>query len=289
VLGASGLLGSSLKRLDSVDAEIVVNVHKSWDSSLDFKEHVSCNLSEVGEIIDTLRRLRIDVVVNCVGLADVDKCEQENESAQHLNTTLPANIAAACNEHGAHLVHISTDHFGTSEKGIMREDDEIDSFANIYAKTKYQGERRVMDSCRRSSIVRCSFFCHEEKRNSLMTWIVDSLRAGREIYMFKDVYFTPVHAVQVWEAVFALVMNSRYGIYNVASRCPISKYEFGKKIATHIGIKEDLIIGVSYDDYAHLRTNRPKNMCLDGKKLEKAVGLRFDDVETALRKYEVVK
>lgn len=286
VLGSSGLLGSNLSSFKENEIELILNIHKRSHSNVGLREVIKCDLSNVSELSATLKREKIDAVINCVGLADVDRCEIESDKAEYLNIQIPMNIASACREQNTQLVHISTDHLGGDEKRMMKEGDKVLELKNIYAKTKYEGEKKILENNKKSAVVRCSFFCGTKNRKSLMAWIMENLNSGTKINMYKDVYFTPVHAVQVWEAVFALVKFDKIGIYNVASRIPISKYEFGLKVASHIGANTKLINGVEYDEYAHLRTIRPKNMCLDGRKFEVSMGIKFCEVEEALKKYE---
>src|SRR4051794_24111201 len=72
-------------------------------------DSASADLTIPGSASALLRDARADVVINCAALADVDLCQRDPERAWQLNARAAGEIAAACRQHGAALVHMSTD------------------------------------------------------------------------------------------------------------------------------------------------------------------------------------
>jgi dTDP-4-dehydrorhamnose reductase len=50
------------------------------------------------------------VVIHPAAIADVDPCERDHAQARAVNVSGAANMARACVEVGAHLIHVSTDY-----------------------------------------------------------------------------------------------------------------------------------------------------------------------------------
>ena len=79
---------------------------------------------------------------NCAAFTDVDACEDDPERALAVNGEGAGNVAAACAEVGATLVHLSTDYVFSGRKDGYVEADEPDP-VNAYGRSKALGEARV--------------------------------------------------------------------------------------------------------------------------------------------------
>jgi dTDP-4-dehydrorhamnose reductase len=57
-----------------------------------------------------LQSASYDVLVNCTGLTNVDRCETAREEAQLVNACAPGVMAEAAAAKGARFIHFSTDY-----------------------------------------------------------------------------------------------------------------------------------------------------------------------------------
>jgi dTDP-4-dehydrorhamnose reductase len=97
VVGAGGMLGSDLrKRLRDQDLVALTR------GDLDITDHDAA--------VEALGWHRPDIVVNCAAWTAVDAAEDHEGEAFAVNAIGAANIADACREVAARLVHISTDY-----------------------------------------------------------------------------------------------------------------------------------------------------------------------------------
>ena len=62
-----------------------------------------------------------------------------------------------------------------------------------------------------------------------------------EIYLFEDVYFTPISVKELVNIMLSLVELNSSGIYNAVSNERISKYDFGILISNIFQMNSDLI------------------------------------------------
>jgi dTDP-4-dehydrorhamnose reductase len=86
-----------------------------------------------------LEQARPDVVVNCVGAIKQAEAGQQAMSAIRINSLFPHELAAACGEVSARMVHVSTDCVFSGERGNYNEDDVPDA-TDIYGRSKLLGE-----------------------------------------------------------------------------------------------------------------------------------------------------
>ena len=155
-------------------------------------EAIEIDLFSRNSVQRILESYNIDIVLNCVGLTNVEICERNPIEAFRLNSQLPGIIANACTSTNTKLIHISTDHLFDNQNILHSEEDEV-KLKNVYAKSKYEGELEVLTNCKSSIICRTNFFGYgPAHKHSFSEWIEESAKNNQKIVLFKDVFFTPV-------------------------------------------------------------------------------------------------
>ena len=128
---------------------------------------------------------RPDVVVNCIALGDVDRCETEPALAQQVNTALPAALARASARSGVRLIHFSSDFvFDGALRRPYREDDAARPLS-VYGHSKLAGERAIADAACRHWIFRVSWL-YGAPRGNLAADLLDPASAGRVFRLATD-------------------------------------------------------------------------------------------------------
>jgi len=84
------------------------------------------------------------VVVNAAAYTAVDAAERDPERAHAVNATGPAHLAAACAEHGARLVQVSTDYVFAGDAAAPYRVDDPTGPRSVYGRSKLAGERAVL-------------------------------------------------------------------------------------------------------------------------------------------------
>ena len=101
-----------------------------------------------------------DVVVNCAAYTAVDAAESDAERAHAVNAVGPGNVARACAEVGARMIHVSTDYvFNGVFDGAPRPYDIDDATGplSVYGKTKLAGEQAVHEVLPKAHVVRTAW------------------------------------------------------------------------------------------------------------------------------------
>jgi dTDP-4-dehydrorhamnose reductase len=103
-----------------------------------------------------------DWVINTAAYTAVDRAETEPEQAFAVNEKGIANLAGACQEYGARLLHVSTDFVFNGSSGTpYKPYDEVCPLSE-YGRSKQAGEKALMDILPNAVIIRTSWLysCH---------------------------------------------------------------------------------------------------------------------------------
>ena len=135
VLGGSGFVGRELTEYFGC-AATTVNGRDGL---------INVDATRVEDLRTKLGPLAPTILVNCVGLADVDLAEREPGLADSLNRGIVENLVRVQSEIGFRLVHISTDYVFDGSRGGYRETDEVGPI-NEYGRSKLRGEEAALQS-----------------------------------------------------------------------------------------------------------------------------------------------
>jgi dTDP-4-dehydrorhamnose reductase len=280
ITGASGLLGLNLA-LDARHAHDVIGVDRSTLASAPFQV-IKADLLDPNAIIDVLKESKAEAVINCAALADVDTCEANPELARLVNSELPARLADACARRKVRLLHISTDAVFDGQKvGYYTENDRPNP-SGVYATTKYEGEKAVLQTNPLSIVARVNFYGWSlSGKRSLAEFFVNNLSKGKNVNGFTDVTFCPMLVNHLDEILVTMLERGLHGLYNAVGPQAMSKYQFGVEIARKFGLQEGLISPQSVDK-SSLTARRSHNLRLSTHKLSTDLQLTLHDFSTGL-------
>lgn len=245
--------------------ECILGLHRR-NVSLSGAKSVYIDIESIDSFRRVLLELRPDVVIHTTALTSVEVCEKEPQLAFHINAELAENVALACAAEKIKLVHISTDHLFAGNNAFSTELDNVQPI-NHYARTKADGEQLVLAAHPESLVIRTNFFgWGTTYRQSFSDLIIKSLRDGKPLSLFEDVYYTPVHAGVLAETIHELVSVNACGIFNVVSDERLSKFDFGKRIAEVFDLDSSLLTKSELREMTNL-VQRPLDMSLSNRKV----------------------
>lgn len=97
-----------------------------------------------------------DLVFNCAAFTNVDGAESDLQGAHLLNVVGPGNLAQACADVDARLVHLSTDYVFDGRMRRPYEIDDLTAPLGAYARSKLEGELAILGTSAAATIVRTS-------------------------------------------------------------------------------------------------------------------------------------
>jgi dTDP-4-dehydrorhamnose reductase len=281
VIGANGLLGSNVVRAGQRRDWNVCGIYHSTrpDFGIPLAQF---DLREYDAFETVLAEFDPDIVVNCAAMTDVDGCETDPETARVLNGDAPGALAAQCDPHDTHFVHVSTDYvFDGTARDPYSETADPDP-VQAYGESKLAGERAVREENAAALVARLSFVWGIHRSQDELTgfpaWVCRQLRAGEEVPLFADQRMTPTRAGQAADTLLELLDRDASGLFHVACTSCVTPYEFGEVIA-EAGEYDAELLGAGSMDDVDRDAIRPMYSCLDVSRVESTL----DRPQPALR------
>lgn len=229
LFGGSGMLG------EAVRAELQTRGHEIQRPS-----HVACDISDAAAVGFQFAAGPWEVVVNCAGInpsapgkPDIPDREIKMVFANACGSQV---LAQACRQHGARLVHVSTDCVFSGQLfrswlngGPLRYEAQDDPDArDIYGRSKIVGETLGPILDERGAVVRTSFV---GLRHGLLRWLLDQAESGHA-NGYRNALWT---GSTVWEVARGLADiaedPSSHGIVHLATTEVHSKYDVLLRLA----------------------------------------------------------
>ncbi len=282
ITGATGLLGTTLvPHLKKYGYSVVTHARTSGADLL-------VDLTNRDSTFEMLTHVQPNIIINLVGLTNVEVCQQQPNAAYLANTWTVENLAHWIMKTGAacHLVQISTDHV---YDGIGLHTEDQVTLTNNYAFSKYAGELAAL--LVPSTILRTNFVGRSKTQNreSLTDWVYTSLTSGKHVQVFKDVFFSPLSMTTLAEMIQLVIERTPVGIFNLGSHNGMTKAEFAFAFAKCLGMRSDTMTPIQSSQATFLKAYRPKNMRMACSKFEKIIGVRLpllkDEIERVAREY----
>jgi len=284
VTGASGFLGSALAR-EAVAAglEVAGTYHRNRFDTGGVRM-IRVDLGDPSAVRPLLSQVKPDWVVNCAAFTNVDECEGDPIRARQVNSEIPRALAAGCAEAGIQMLQVSTDSVFDGKRGRYSEADSS-SPLNVYAQTKLEGERAVLDELADGLVIRTNFIGLSPGRASgLADWLANRFERGERVPGFTDVVFAPLLVGEVARTALEMMKLALRGVYHVCASDSVSKYEFACLLGEALGFNRNMVDPTSLAA-AGLRAPRPMNTSMSPRRAEIALGHRLPEVGVAIASY----
>jgi dTDP-4-dehydrorhamnose reductase len=183
------------------------------------------------------------------------------------------------------VLYVSTDYVFSGAKGSPYMEFESPDPLSIYARTKLEGERLAMDASTRNIVCRVSVLYawnRVSQKQNFVTWVIDSLRRGKEVPLFHDQIVSPTYAPYCAKVLLGLLESNSRGVFHTSGPDCVSRHDIGMKIAEVFGLDASLIKKTATDD-SGLVAKRPYCSCLDVRKVEGELNMKMLSLEEGLR------
>lgn len=277
LLGGSGQLGRDL--LDALTGHDVVA-----------PDHATLDITDEDAVRSSVTQLRPDVVINTAAFHDLVRCEHEPDRAFAVNALGPRNLARACCQTGARLVHISTDYVFSGSKGSPYTEQDMPAPLGIYGGTKRMGEHLALAGHDRTHVVRTSGLfgtnpCRGKPggRNFVRTMLCLAVNRG-EVEVVADQRCSPTYTRDLARQLVVLVdREAPPGIYHAVNGDGCSWFELARMVFAIAGLKVR-VRPVTSERFGGA-VPRPADSRLATRRLRQAGLLVMRPLEQALRDY----
>lgn len=216
ILGSRGRLGGALARMWSAGHSLRTMSRPELDVA---------DLQGLGRL---LQSTAYDVLVNCTGLTNVDRCETAREEAEIVNARAPGVMAEAAAARGARFIHFSTDYVFDGAKTTPYIEEDAARPLGHYGQTKLAGESAALAPSPRHLAVRVAWVFGPDKPSFTDTIIERALANDRVEAIFnKTSCMTFTEDVARWLEPF-LDEDLPGGLYHACNTGGCSWHEYGQ-------------------------------------------------------------
>lgn len=267
VTGANGQLGTCMRKASEGLSDNYV-----------FTDVNELDITDAAAVIETVHKLKIDIIVNCAAYTNVDKAEDNASLAETLNATAVRNLADAMASVGGILIHISTDYvFGGSTGNTPRNESEPVNPTGVYGLSKLHGEQQIASSGVRALIFRTAWLYSEYGHNFVRTMLTLTAQKPALSVVF-DQCGTPTYAQNLADAIVHIINNRLFdgneGIYHYSNEGVCSWFDFTKAIAAIAG-NDKCDIQPCHSNEFPSKVIRPAYSVLDKTLFKKTFGLKI--------------
>jgi dTDP-4-dehydrorhamnose reductase len=208
-------------------------------------------------------------VFNAAAYNQVDVAEREPLAAFEANALGVRNIALACRQNDAKLVHFSTDYVFDGKLGRPYLETDPTHPLGAYAVSKLAGELYIQAYLQRPLIVRTSGVFGpgglRTARGNFPELMLRLAREGKPIRVVEDHIASPTYAPLLASRSIDLLERDLEGIFHIGGGQPISWFEFAKSIFAQAGVTANLT-PTNEREY-RTAANRPKYSALENARL----------------------
>jgi dTDP-4-dehydrorhamnose reductase len=261
VFGGGGQLGVELCREFERRGWLVIRFERS-----------ALDITDPHKVEQAVAEADPQVVVNSAAYNQVDIAEKEPLTAFQTNALAVRNLAMACRQVDARLVHYSTDYVFDGTKGSPYVEADAPHPLGAYGVSKLAGELYAQAYLNDPLILRTSGVFGPggmfTPRGNFVEVMLRMAKAGNPIRVVHDHVASPTYAPAMAARTVDMVERKMGGVYHLGGGEPVSWYEYAKLIFELAGVSPAL----QATDEREYRTaaRRPKFSALSNSKLEAA-------------------
>lgn len=277
IIGASGLIGGNLLRaIQNTQEQVVGTCFSDHQPGL-----LPLNILDRRRVIALLDRVMPDVVYLPAANPNVEWCEENPEDAHEINVGATLDVADAAISRGIKVVFFSSEYVFDGKNGPYSEGD-APCPVSVYGSHKLLVEDYLLGISLQSLIIRTTVvYGLENKQKNFVYRLIHLLRSEKTIKVPADQISSPTYAKNAAELTVGLVGKQQSGIFNVAGRDVMSRYEFALKVAEAFNLNSHLIIPVITGQLSQ-KARRPLCAGLTISKAAEAAGIPVMGVEEGL-------
>jgi dTDP-4-dehydrorhamnose reductase len=282
--GSGGMLGEAFYKqfkneyiLKCTDKD----VNEDWLSFLDFRD-LAIYKKDVEEF-------KPDYLFHLGAYTDLEYCENNVNDTYLTNTISVENAVHIANDLDIPLLYISTAGIFDGNKDLYDDWDQPNPLG-VYARSKYMGERYVVENARKFLVCRAGWMmgAGPKKDKKFIQKLMKQIKEGnKELFIVDDKDGTPTFTHDFAKNVKALIEKEYWGLYNMVCGGQTSRLEVAHELLSLLGLTNEIKINVVNSEYFKeiYFAERPPCERLDNRKLKLRNINLMQDWKVALKEY----
>ena len=267
IAGCGGMLGEAFYAQFKNDYEVKCtdkDVNEEWISFLDFRNFEAYKK----DVLD----FDPDYLFHLGAYTDLEFCEQNPEETYLTNTLAVENAVYLANILNIPLLYISTAGIFDGKKDVY-DDWDLPNPLGVYARSKYLGERFVVENANRYLVCRAGWMMGSgpDKDKKFIQKLMLQLKQGKkELFIVDDKDGTPTYTHDFAKNVKLIMENEYWGLYNMVCGGQTSRLEVAQELLKLLNLERKVkLTAVSSDYFKDVYfAERPPCERLQNRKLE---------------------
>lgn len=284
IAGCGGMLGEAFYNQFKDDYVLKCtdkDANANWLSYLDFRDFDAYK--------NDVKDFNPDYLFHLGAYTDLEFCEQNADDTYMTNTLSVENAVYIANELDIPLLYISTAGIFDGKKELY-DDWDIPNPLGVYARSKYMGERYVVENARRFVVCRAGWMMGSgpSKDKKFIQKLMKQLKEGKkELFIVNDKDGTPTYTHDFAKTVKELINKEYWGLYNCVCGGQTSRLEVAQELLKILEMEDEVKINVVTSDYFKdvYFAERPASERLVTKKLDLRGVNKMRDWKIALKEY----
>lgn len=284
IAGCGGMLGEAFYT-QFKDSYILKctdrDVNEKWLSFLDFRDYYNYKR----DVID----FSPDYLFHLGAYTDLEYCENNIDDTYITNTLSVENAVLIANYLNIPILYIST--AGIFDGGKNKYDDwDKPNPIGVYARSKYQGERYVVENAKKYLVCRAGWMmgAGPKKDKKFIQKLMEQIKEGNKtLFIVNDKNGTPTYTHDFARNVKLLLENELWGLYNMVCGGQTSRQEVAYELIKILRLEKTIKINIVTSE--HFKeiyfANRPPSERLVNTKLDLRRMNKMRHWKIALKEY----
>lgn len=276
ITGGTGLLGKALIETSNCKHEISAAIVSNYDmKNTNQVKYEKLDIRDKEGYINLFKDFKPDVVIHTAGIGSPDYAEKNKELTWEVNVVGTKNIISICEQFDSKFVYISSNGIYDGNRSPYSENDKAEPI-NYYGEIKLRGEKITKRAKIPYAIVRPILMYgwnYPFERPNIITLTLSKLQKGEKVFGYDDVYSNPLFVRSCTMAIWKIIEENKYEIFNIAGKDRLSVYELIRKTAEIFELDVNLIIPVQQGFFNEL-VKRPKDTSYNTEKMEKILKVK---------------
>lgn len=239
IAGCGGMLGEAFQNVFG-DQYLLrctdIDVNVDWLRWLDFRDFNSYR--------NDVREFQPDYLFHIGAHTNLEYCEQHPDDTYATNTLAVENAVFIANELRIPLLYISTAGIFDGRQETYDDWDEPNPLGH-YARSKFAGERFVVQNCRRYLVCRAGWMMGggPKKDKKFIQKLMAQIKARKkQLFVVDDKLGTPTYTHDFARNVELLIKNEFWGIYNMVCGGVTSRLEIARYLVERVGLAQEITV-----------------------------------------------
>jgi dTDP-4-dehydrorhamnose reductase len=227
----------------------------------------SLDVTDLKEATAVIEKYKPEAILHLAAETDVDRCERDPEYAYLVNGCGTYNMASLARKFGIKLIYVSTAGVFDGKKDSPYNEDDVPNPQNYYGHSKFLGELAVRGMLDDYMIVRACWMMGggPKKDQKFIAKIIAQLvkPETKEINAVNDQIGAPTFGKDLVAAIKELIKTDSVGIYHLANKGVVSRFDVAKKIADLV--RPDVKVNSVSASFFNLDAKRTANEAMASK------------------------